>query len=190
MIIRTARPEDAGQIAEIYRPYVEHTAITFEYAAPDADEIRSRMLHTLEKYPYLTATEGDTILGYVYAGPFKERKAYDWSVEVSVYLGENCRARGIGRALYRELEHVLARQNIMNLNACIAFPEKEDEYLTKDSVRFHERMGYTLVGEFHKCGYKFGKWYNMVWMEKMIGDHPDLPADVTPFPELDCGKTV
>ena len=184
IMIRTVRPEDAAQIAEIYRPYVEHTAITFEYKAPDADEIRRRIRNTLKKYPFLAAYDAGTILGYAYAGPFKERNAYDRSVEVSVYLDENCRGRGIGRTLYGELERILTRQNIINLYACIAYPEKEDEYLTKGSVRFHEKMGYALAGEFHKCGYKFGRWYNMVWMEKMIGIHPDQPADVIPFAKL------
>ena len=184
MIIRTVQPEDAGQIAHIYRTYVEQTAITFEYDAPDANEICSRIRHTLEKYPYLVAQEGDRILGYAYAGPFKDRRAYDWSVEVSIYLDEHERGRGCGKTLYHELERILAQQNIINLNACIAYPEEEDEYLTRSSVRFHERMGYQMVGGFHQCGYKFGKWYGMVWMEKMIASHPEQPADVIPFSEL------
>lgn len=75
-------------------------------------------------------------------------------------------------------------QHILNLNACIGYPETEDEYLTKDSVRFHTHMGYSMVGEFHKCGYKFGRWYNMVWMEKLIGEHADQPEPVIAFPRL------
>lgn len=73
--------------------------------------------------------------------------------------------------LYEELEQELAKMGILNLYACIGYPEAEDEYLTKNSAQFHEHMGYTKVGEFHKCGYKFQRWYDMIWMEKMIGTH-------------------
>ena len=73
--------------------------------------------------------------------------------------------------------------NVLNLNACIGYPEREDEYLTRNSARFHEHLGYRLVGEFHECGYKFGRWYG-IWMEKHLGAHPPVPAPVIPFPEL------
>lgn len=91
---------------------------------------------------------------------------------------------GLGRKLYQALEHISKAQHILNLNACIGYPETEDAYLTKNSVQFHAHLGYRLVGEFHKCGYKFGKWYNMVWMEKIIGEHSAVPAPVICFPDL------
>lgn len=81
-------------------------------------------------------------------------------------------------------EKVTREQNIINLNACIAYTETEDEHLTNDSVNYHEHLGYSLVGTFHKCGYKFGKWYDMVWMEKMLGEHPDKPLAVVGFPKI------
>ena len=106
----------------------------------------------------------------------KGRAAYDWAVETSIYVRKGLGRQGIGSGLYAALENMLKQQNIVNLYACIAAPEKEDEYLTRNSILFHERLGYELIGEFHKCGYKFGRWYNMVWMEKMIGEHlPDQP---------------
>ena len=76
-------------------------------------------------------------------------------------------------ATYQRLqgEEILKKQGILNVNACIGYPQIEDEYLTQDSVRFHEKLGYSMVGTFHKCGYKFGRWYDMVWMEKFIGEH-------------------
>ena len=83
--------------------------------------------------------------------------------------------------LYGALERALKKQNILNLYACIAWPEEEDEYLTKDSEAFHRRLGYRLAGEFRRCGYKFGRWYHMIWMEKHIGPHPDCPEAVVPF---------
>ena len=169
--IRMANPADAQALLNIYAPYVINTAITFEYDVPSVEEFASRIAHTLEKYPYLIAEEGGNILGYAYASPFHDRPAYDWAVETSIYVDQNIKHRGIGRKLHDALESTLREQGILNMNACIAYPPEEDEHLDKNSVEFHTHMGYRLVGEFYKCGYKFNRWYNMVWMEKMIGEH-------------------
>lgn len=182
--IRVARPDDAKKLLEIYRPYVEKTAITFEYDVPDVKEFRRRIEHTLEKYPYLLAQKQGEILGYVYTGPFVGRAAYDWAAELSIYLKMDCRRRGIGRKLYEAVENIAAAQHITNLCACIGTVDAEDEYLNNNSARFHAHMGYRMVGEFHQCGYKFGRWYNMIWMEKMIGEHEEHPKPFIPFPEL------
>ena len=182
--IRPVSAADAEQLAEIYAPYVKNTAITFEYDAPSAGEFTRRISHTLETYPYLAAEAEGKILGYGYAGPLKERAAYDRSCEMSIYIRQDQKRRGIGRVLYGTLEECLKAQNILNLYACISYPEKEDEYLSLDSVWFHEHMGYRLIGRFHQCGYKFGRWYDMIWMEKFIGDHIDKPLEVKKYPEL------
>ena len=179
--IRTAKEQDAEACLEIYAPYVEHTAITFEYEVPSLGEFRGRILKTEEKYPWIVAEAGGRILGYAYAGAFHGRAAYDWAVETSIYVDRNRRGEGIGGMLYAALERALKEQNILNLNACIAWPDGEDEYLTTDSESFHRHLGYRLVGEFHQCGYKFGRWYHMIWMEKHSGPHPDHPAAVIPF---------
>lgn len=190
--IRPATPADAEELLSIYAPYVEHTAITFEYEVPSVEEFRERILHTLQHYPYLVAekTITNSIVGYVYAGPLHVRAAYAWSVETSIYVKEGEKNSGIGKILYTALEKALAAQNMTNLNACIASPLVDDEYLNHNSIQFHEHLGYSMVGEFHKCAYKFGRWYNMVWMEKMIAGHSDRPADVIPFgqipPEVYC----
>ena len=169
--IRMANPADAQALLNIYAPYVINTAITFEYDVPSVEEFASRIAHTLEKYPYLIAEEGGNILGYAYASPFHDRPAYGWAVETSIYVDQNIKHRGIGRKLHDALESTLREQGILNMNACIAYPPEEDEHLDKNSVEFHAHMGYRLVGEFYKCGYKFNRWYNMVWMEKLIGEH-------------------
>ena len=169
--IRMANPADAQALLNIYAPYVINTAITFEYDVPSVEEFASRIAHTLEKYPYLIAEEGGNILGYAYASPFHDRPVYDWAVETSIYVDQNIKHRGIGRKLHDALESTLREQGILNMNACIAYPPEEDEHLDKNSVEFHAHMGYRLVGEFYKCGYKFNRWYNMVWMEKLIGEH-------------------
>ena len=184
LIIRSAVPEDAPALLAIYAPYVETTAITFEYEVPTVEEFRRRIEKTLTFYPYLVAEEEGTILGYAYAGAFHERAAYAWGVEVSIYVVQNARGRGLGRALYAELERLLKEMGILNLNASIAYPEQEDEHLTCASIHFHRRMGYEWVGQFRNCGYKFGRWYHMVWMEKIIGEH------VSPQPPVKCVREV
>ena len=170
-MIRSATEKDAPRLLEIYSYYVENTAITFEYEIPSLEDFQGRIRHTLARYPYLVFEENGIVLGYAYAGVFKNRAAYDRSCEVSVYVDHTAAGQGYGRKLYEALEAELASQGILNLYACIAHPIIEDEYLTKNSEQFHQHLGYTKVGEFHQCGYKFNRWYNMIWMEKIIGDH-------------------
>jgi phosphinothricin N-acetyltransferase len=119
------------------------------------------------------------ILGYAYASVFKERAAYDWSAESSVYVSQNARALGIGRLLYETLQRALRAQNIADMNACIACGD--DKYLNDASVRFHERMGFRFVGRFERCAYKFGRWYDMAWMQKPIGKHLQNQPAMKPF---------
>ena len=171
MTIRSAAISDADRLLEIYSYYVKNTAISFEYEVPSPEEFKSRIMHTMEKYPYFVLEDDGVIRGYAYAGVFKGRAAYDHCCEVTIYLDFDSRKRGYGRALYQALEEELGKRGVINLYACIADPISEDEYLTKNSEQFHQHMGYTKVGEFHKCGYKFDRWYNMIWMEKMIGKH-------------------
>lgn len=169
--IRSAKPSDAEAIRRIYAPYVENTAITFEYDVPSIEEFRSRISKTLEKYPYLVAEENGTVIGYSYAGVFYNRAAYNHCVETSIYVDLSYQQRGIGKSLYKELENKLKSQGILNINACIAWIDTPNKYLTHQSPEFHARNGYKQVAHFHKCGYKFGQWFDMIWMEKMIGEH-------------------
>ena len=176
-VIRPAVPEDAARLLEIYAYYVVNTAVTYEYDVPSAEEFRGRMENTLRRYPYLVLEEDGAVLGYAYAGPFHSRAAYARCCELSVYLDHGARRRGYGRMLYEALEEKLRAMGMLNLYACIGDPIEEDEYLTRDSERFHQRMGFVKVGTFHRCGWKFGRWYNMIWMEKMIGGHgTDSPS--------------
>ncbi len=183
--LRVASVDDAEELLKIYTPYVQKTAITFEYDVPTPEEFRKRIENTLKKYPYLVVEKDGQLLGYTYTGPFIGRAAYGWGAELSIYLREDCRRMGLGKMLYHAIEGISRAQNILNLNACIGDPEVEDEYLTKNSIQFHSHMGYRIVGRFYQCGYKFGRWYHMVWMEKIIGEHTPEPAPVLPFPELD-----
>ena len=182
--ISVASPDDAAELLKIYAPYVRDTAISFEYDAPSLEQFRRRIENTLEKYPYIKAACDGEILGYAYASAFKARPAYDWCVETSIYVRRDVRRGGIGRRLYESLETALRLQNILNANACITYTEHDCEYLTKNSMLFHEKLGYRLVGRFTECGYKFGRWFDMIWMEKHIGEHAPAPSPVIPFPEI------
>jgi len=185
MNVRLADTDDAASIREIYAPYVMNTAVSFEYNVPDVNEFEKRISNTLAEYPYLVAVDGGKITGYAYAGPFRTREAYRHSAEVSIYIAPEFHGRGIGRMLYSQLEKMLVKQNVFLLYACITETEREaDEHLTNDSIRFHEKMGYTAAGRHYLCGYKFDKWYSMIWMEKVIAPRPDHPGPFIPFPQL------
>lgn len=171
MIIRSAETKDAERLLEIYGYYVENTAISFEIETPSSEEFRSRIENTLKRYPYLVLEEGGRIEGFTYAGVFKARAAYDCSAELSIYLDHRSTGLGYGRKLYEALEEKLKLQGITNLYACIASPVKEDEYLNNNSEEFHAHLGFIKAGTFHKCAVKFGRAYNMIWMEKIIADH-------------------
>lgn len=175
--IRLMEARDIAQIREIYRYYVDNTCITFEYELPSLEEFTQRMHGITRKYPCLVAELEEELAGYAYASAFKGRAAYDWAVETSIYVRNGLYGKGIGGCLYEELENCLRRQHILNVNACIAYPHEQSE-------RFHEKLGYRTVAHFEKCGYKQGKWLDMIWMEKFLGEHPDRPEKVIPFPEL------
>ena len=185
-IIRAATIDDAEAMLAIYEPYVEETAITFETVMPTLADFRNRVLRIGARYPWiLTESAEEGIVGYAYAGPFKQRAAYDWSVETSIYLRRDIRGRGLGRRLYQELERILKSMGIRNLNACIACTDRaNDPFLSNESILFHEKLGYSFVGTFHGCGFKLGRWYDMLWMEKAIGAHDGAPTPVVPFSQL------
>ena len=183
--IRTACEADVPAMLGIYAPYVRETAISFEYDVPSEEEFAGRLRRTLAFYPWLAAEKNGRILGYAYASPFHPRKAYQWCAEASIYVAQDERGHGLGARLYDALEHVLKRQNMLVLYACIASPPQEDEHLTCASLRFHARMGFRKVGEFPRCGYKFGRWYDMVWMEKRLAEPASPLLPVIPFPEAE-----
>jgi phosphinothricin acetyltransferase len=169
--IRNANLDDVHRLIEIYAYYVVNTAITFEYDIPSLEDFSNRMNNTIKSYPYLVLEENGIIQGYAYAGAFHERAAYSRCCELSIYLDHNATGKGYGRMLYTALENELKQAGKLNLYACIGSPIVEDEYLTNNSEQFHHHLGFKKIGEFHKCGYKFGRWYNMIWMEKFIGQH-------------------
>ena len=184
MSIRTVRPEDAKNLLDIYAYYVEETAISFETEVPSVEEFKIRIEEILKSYPYIVACDNDELLGYAYLHPFVGRKAYELSAETTIYLNPVKKKMGIGKKLYSVLEDIAKAQNITNLYSCIGYVDVEDEYLNNNSVEFHEHMGYRMVGKFENCGHKFDRWYHMVWMEKIIGEHKEIPKFIS-FKDID-----
>ena len=184
ILIREATEADAARLLAIYDYYVKSTAVTFEYETPTLEAFKKRMEQTKKRYPYLVIERGGRVEGYAYAGVFKDRAAYDRSCEMTVYLDRDACGCGLGTKLYAALEAELARMGVLNLYACIGVPERDDEYLTHRSESFHARLGYRTVGTFRNCGYKFGRWYHMIWMEKIIGEHGAPPQPFVPYPKL------
>ena len=179
IMIQRVTEDDAQELLSIYSPYVRDTAISFEYEVPSVSEFKERIISISSAFPYIKAVENGSIVGYAYATTFKNRQAYDWSVEVTVYVRADKRGMGIGKKLYEMLEHYLKNMGILNMNACIAVTSKPDSHLTNASRYFHEKMGFKLVGTFHKSGYKFDTWYDMIWMEKLIGEHTKGQEEVS-----------
>lgn len=166
--IRSATPDDAAAIWNIYRYYVEHTAISFEITMPTQEQIRQRIEKVLSGFPYLVAELNGQIIGYAYAGHFIPREAYYHCAEVSIYISRENHRSGIGRMLYDALSEQLRAKGITQIYACIGVPEIDDEYLTNNSAEFHAHMGFREVGRFRNSGKKFGRFYHMIWMEKLI----------------------
>jgi len=182
--IRFAKPEDAKELLKIYAYYVTDTAISFETEVPSEEEFKLRIEEVLKSYPFIVACKDDEILGYAYLHSFVGRKAYELSAETTIYLNPDKKKMGIGKKLYSVLEDVAKEQNITNLYSCIGYVDKEDEYLNNNSVQFHEHIGFRMVGKFENCGHKFGRWYHMVWMEKIIGEHGEI-REFLKFEETD-----
>lgn len=167
MNIRLAHKNDAAALLAIYNSYVENTAITFECKVPSVAEFVNRIERTLERYPYLVAEEEGVILGYAHASTYYGREAYNWAVELSVYVTDENRGRGIGKQLYDKLEEILEQQGFVHFLACIALPNDA-------SISFHKKRGYQQVAHFPKIGYKFDCWHDTVWLQKSL-DKPARP---------------
>lgn len=182
--IRFAKPEDTKELLKIYAYYVTDTAISFETEVPSEEEFKLRIEEVLKSYPFIVACKDDEILGYAYLHSFVGRKAYELSAETTIYLNPDKKKMGIGKKLYSVLEDIAKAQNITNLYSCIGYVDKEDEYLNNNSVQFHEHIGFRMVGKFENCGHKFGRWYHMVWMEKIIGEHGEI-REFLKFKETD-----
>ena len=179
--IRIARPDDALAIAAIYAPYVTDTVISFETIPPDDAEMANRLARTLTRFPWLVAMCDGDVAGYAYAGQHRERAAYQWSADVSVYVYKDLHRRGIGRALYTPLFAILRALGYCNVYAGIALPNPA-------SVALHEAMGMTPVGVYRHVGYKGGMWHDVGWWEGSLRQQSAEPPP--PRPLLDVASVA
>lgn len=155
------RLDDAAPIAEIYRPIVEDTIISFEEVAPDAGAIRERIANVTSVYPWLVACAGEEVLGYAYAARHRERAGYRYSVDVSVYVAQQTRGTGVGTALYGKLFDILGTREFHRAFAGITLPNPA-------SLALHRRFGFTDVGVYREAGYKFGRWFDVIWLQRAL----------------------
>jgi len=172
-IIRLAEPRDAGAVAEIYRPHVDGSAVSFEVDPPSGEEMGQRIDAALAYAPWLCCEEAGAVVGYAYASRHRERAAYRWCVDVSVYVGQGARRSGVGRGLYRSLFALLKRQGFCAAHAGITLPNAA-------SVGLHEALGFRLVGVYPRVGFKNGRWHDVGWWQLELlprtGEPPRLLA--------------
>ena len=167
--IRPATPDDAEGLSRVYAPHVTDSVASFETAAPDAEEMRRRML-AAPRLPWLVAVRARGVVGYCYASAHRTRAAYRWSVDCSVYLEADEQGRGTGRALYEELLPLLRELGYVTACAGIALPNPA-------SVALHERLGFTPVGVYRAVGFKDGAWRDVGWWQLALREPPDDPAE-------------
>lgn len=173
-VIRLATPADARQILDIYAPYIEHTSITFETEQPSVESFAERISSYLQNWPWLVCEKDGLITGYAYASRYRERVAYQWSVESSVYIHDDFLRAGIARVLYACLFDILQQQGYRNVYAVINLPNDR-------SVALHEKCGFVYFATYEQVGYKLGKWKNVGWWRKIINDFGDEPDPPVPF---------
>ena len=169
--------QDVPRILEIYAPYVENTAISFEYIVPSLADFTQRFLDITVQFPWLVWEENGRVLGYAYGSQPFERAAYQWNAEASIYLCPEAQGKGIGKKLYAALEAILQKQGYKKVYAIITTANEA-------SVAFHRAVGYRHTATFPDCGYKFGKWYGTIWMEKILNTWDTPPREPISIQQL------
>ena len=180
--LRLAKPDDAEKLLKIYAPFVISndralSDVSFEYEVPSIEEFAERIKNISADYPYIVCEHEGRLLGYVYAHPYIQRASYQWGAEVTIYLASEGQGRGLGKVMYAALEALLRLQGIVVTYACITASNEH-------SVKMHEACGYKIIGTFNNTGFKHGHWLDMVWMEKVIAEHPKQPELIKKIGEL------
>lgn len=178
--IRAARPEDAAAIAAIYAPFVLSGTVSFENDAPDTRQMRARMTASDGYYPWIVATNGDEdggVLGYAYAGQFRDRPAYRYVVETSIYVAGAVQGQGAGRLLYEALIDTVRAQGFTQAIGAIALPND-------GSIRLHESVGFRRAGAYRQVGFKQGQWIDVGFWQCELNDSTVPPPVVRPFSEV------
>lgn len=177
-MIRIAKEEDALGILNIYGTYITGTSFTFEMDVPTIPDFKNRIRNYLETYPWLVYEVNGEIAGYAYAARHRERVAYQWCTESSIYIHDKFQGTGIGKSLYPALTEILKNQGFRNIYAVINLPNEK-------SVSFHERCGFTWFATYENVGYKLGKWKTVGWWKLQVNEYTDNPQPPVKFPDLD-----
>lgn len=181
--IHLATVDDAEQVQAIYAPYCS-TPISFELDPSSVEEMRGRLAKVLGQHPWLLCDDEGEVQGYAYATQHRERAAYRWSVDTSVYIRQGRQRRGVGRALYTSLLAMLSLQGYVNAYAGVTLPNPA-------SVGLHEAMGFQPVGVYEQVGFKCGAWYDVAWFQRLLQQRPGEPSpprrleEVQQLPEWD-----
>jgi len=178
MHIRVATAGDAAAILQIYAPYIRDTSYTFEIEIPTEESFAERIKDYLQTYPWLLCEIDGVVAGYAYGSKHRERVAYQWSVECSVYIHDDFQRAGVGTALYSALVEILKLQQFRNLYAVINLPNER-------SVAFHEKMGFEYFATYEQVGYKLGKWKNVGWWRLQLNEYSPEPVPPVKFAEMD-----
>jgi len=177
-LIRIATGDDAAPILDIYAPYIANTSYTFETEIPSIDTFRERIITYLQTWPWLVCEINGIVAGYAYAAKHRERIAYQWSTECSVYIHDDFQRAGVAMALYTALIDILKYQDFRNLYAVINLPNDK-------SVRFHEKMGFKYFATYENVGYKLGRWKNVGWWQLKLNEYTNEPAPPRKFCEME-----
>ena len=183
LTLRLALPEDAEALLAIYAPYVSGTAVSFETAVPSVVDFAQRIAETSLHFPYLVALDGDAPVGYAYASRHRQREAYRYDVETSIYVAPAHHGTGVANKLYGCLFGILTELGYYNAYAACTLPNAK-------SMGFHARQGFDIIGVHHKTGYKLSSWHDVAWMEKVLRPHDDAPAAVKSISELTAERLV
>lgn len=175
---RMASVADAQELLRIYAPYTQGTA-SFEDGPPSLEEFAARVREISSVYPYIVCEEDGQIAGYAYAHLYKERAAYRWNVETTVYVRQGMHRRGVGRALMTRLLALLARQGVRMAYSCITLPNP-------GSVGLHASLGFSEAGVLTDAGWKNGAWRDVVWMQKRVTQAQSAPLALVPINEIDA----
>jgi L-amino acid N-acyltransferase YncA len=177
IVLRPAEPADAGAIAAIYAPIVRETAISFEVEPPSAETMAQRVQDIQQRYPWFVALRGKEVVGYAYAGEHRQRAAYRWSVDVTVYVATSARGKGVGSKLYTALIATLRAQGFRSAFAGITLPNAA-------SVGLHESVGFTSLGVYKDVGFKLGQWHDVGWWRLGLGVSVGQPAEPIAFSDF------
>lgn len=175
--IRLIEPDDINEVFSIYCYYIENTVISFEIVPPALSEFTTRVITISNNYPWLVYVKDNKIIGYAYGSKHREREAYQWSADVSVYLHKEATGKGIGTKLYKALFTLMENLGYYNLYAGISLPNEK-------SIRIHEKFGFSLIGIYKKVGFKFNRWIDVGWWVKSIKSNTVPPEPPIPIKDL------